>query len=125
MISAIHHISLTTDDKELFEKAVKFYTEVLELEVYRTWETGIMIKTGSGYIEIFNHVKGEFIDGAVEHFALACDSIDETIEKVRKAGFKITKEPKDVVIPSEPPIPARIAFFTGPLGEKVELFFEK
>ena len=46
------------------------------------------------------------------------------MEAARAAGAPITTEPKEIVIGSEPPMPARIAFFTGPAGESVELFDE-
>jgi glyoxylase I family protein len=34
-------------------------------------------------------------------------------------------EPKDIVIASEPPYPARIGFCIGPVGEEVEFFCVK
>ena len=61
----------------------------------------------------------------MNHYAFATDAVDEIIEKVRHAGYEVTMEPVDKVIPTEPPFPIRIAFFTGPCGESVELFHER
>jgi len=40
---------------------------------------------------------------------------------IRKAGYHVFLGPKDITAP----VPARIAFCTGPLGEEIELFSEK
>ena len=47
------------------------------------------------------------------------------IEKIEKAGYEVTKYPKDVVIPSSPEIPARIAFVKGAMNEQIELFHDR
>jgi glyoxylase I family protein len=57
--------------------------------------------------------------------AFATDNVDDCVAAVRAAGYPITVEPKDITIPSEPPLPARIAFCRGPLGEEIELFQEQ
>ena len=44
---------------------------------------------------------------------------------VREAGYEVFIEPRDIVIASEPPFPARIAFCRGPLQEEIEFFQEK
>ena len=125
MIRGIHHVSLRCDDPDLFTKAAEFYCDVLKLKVARQWDRGIMIDTGNGLIEVFNNQHGDFIKGAVAHFALASDNVDADIERVRQAGYSITREPRDIVIRSEIPFPARMAFCIGPLGEEIEIFQEK
>ena len=50
---------------------------------------------------------------------------DECIRRVREAGYQVTVEPKDVVIPSEVPFALRVAFCVGPLGEEIEFLQEK
>ena len=47
------------------------------------------------------------------------------MEAVKAAGYEVFIEPKDIVIASNPPFPARIAFCRGPLGEEIEFFQEK
>jgi len=57
--------------------------------------------------------------------AFAVKDVDACVEAVRAAGYEITVEPNDIVIPSNPPLPARIAFCIGPVGEEIEFFCEK
>ena len=87
--------------------------------------TFAMLQTGSGIIEIFASAESRLEQGAVRHFALATDDVDSAVRAVRAAGYAITVEPKDLVIPAQPPYPVRIAFFIGPVGEEVELFQER
>jgi glyoxylase I family protein len=47
---------------------------------------------------------------------------DAATEQARRIGGEITVEPKDVEIPSAPPVKARIAFCKGPDGESIEFF---
>ena len=63
--------------------------------------------------------------GALRHLALAAEDTDACVAAVRAAGYEITMEPTDIVIPSNPPYPARIAFCIGPVGEELEFFHVK
>ena len=125
MITGIHHVSMKCDSMDDFLKEKSFYCDLLGLAVKREWNEGIMIDTGNGLIEIFHNGTGTRSIGAVRHFALASDNVDEDIVKIRNAGYEVFIEPKDIVIQSDPPFPARIAFCRGPLNEEIELFQEK
>ena len=125
MIHGLHHVSLKCRERAVYEKARDFYCRVLGMRVYREWETGMLVDTGAGYVEIFCNGEGETRQGAVRHLALACDNVDETAEAVRAAGYEIFVEPKDVVLPSDPPVRARVAFCRGALSEEIEFFDEK
>lgn len=61
----------------------------------------------------------------IHHVSFAVDDADQCIDVVRKAGYEVFVEPKDVVIASMPPLPARVAFCYGPLEEEIEFFAEK
>ncbi len=124
MIKGIHHVSMKCSDPELFSEAVSFYKDILGMKLLRRWDAGVMLDTGGGLLEIFNNGEGSRETGAVRHFALAADNTDEIIDRVREAGYEVFIEPKDIVIASDPPLPARIAFFRGPLNEEVEIFQE-
>lgn len=124
MIVGLHHVSMKCGTAEDFERAKGFYCGVLGLPVKREWPEGVLIDAGDGLIEIFSNGKGETGKGAVRHFALKTDDADMDAEKVRQAGYEVFIEPKDIVIDSTPPHPARIAFCVGPLGEEIELFQE-
>ncbi len=129
LIKGTHHVALKCESTEEFNKVISFYTEILDLAVLRSWgegaEAGIMLSTGNSILEIFAAGKESSSTGTIHHIALATDDVDTCVETVRKAGYPITEEPHDIVIPSEPGFPARIAFCTGALGEVIEFFDEK
>ena len=129
LITATHHIALKCHGAEQFEKMVDFYCNVLGLELTRRWGTadlpGAMIDTGNGTrLEINANAVDDPGQGALRHLALATPSVDACVEAVQKAGYEIFLGPKDIVIASEPPLPARIAFCRGPVGEEIEFFQE-
>ena len=125
MITGIHHVSLKCGTTKEFEKAKDFYLDVLGFAPVREWPEGIMIDSGNGLLEIFSNGPGVKSKGAVRHIAFGTDDVDGVIEKVKAAGYEVFIEPNDIVIRSDPPFPARMAFCCGPLGEELEFFQEK
>ena len=128
-VTGIHHIALKCCGVEEFEKTVCFYRDILGLRVVRSWGEGdgqaVMIDTGDAMFEIFANADDRLGAGALRHLALAVEDTDVCVEAVREAGYQVTMEPNDIVIPSNPPYPARIAFCVGPVGEELEFFCEK
>lgn len=122
MIKGIHHVALKAESMEKYEAAKRFYIEVLGLKLLREWPTGCMLDTGGGIIELFNNAPEALPQGAIRHFAFYVDDVDAAAESVRAAGCTITTEPDDRLLKSEPPLPIRICFFIGPLGEEIEFF---
>lgn len=127
-IHGIHHAALKCCGMEEFEKTIAFYRDVLGLTVRRTWgrgeNAGAMLDTGSGLMEIFANGRERLAQGAIRHIAFAVENVDACVDAVKQAGYPVFVEPKNIVIPSEPPYPARIAFCVGPVGEQIELFQE-
>lgn len=127
LICGIHHVALKCDGTAEFEKTLDFYQNTLGLELVRSWGegegAGAMLSTGDGLLEIFASGK-KLPQGAIRHFALRTQRVDDCVAAVRAAGYPITVEPKDIVIASNPPFPARIAFCIGPAGEEIEFFQE-
>lgn len=128
LICGIHHVALKCDGTAEFEKTLHFYQDVLGLEPVRSWgegeNAGAMLSTGDGLLEIFASGR-KLPQGAILHFALRTERVDDCVAAVRAAGYPITVERKDIVIASNPPFPARIAFCTGPVGEEIEFFQER
>ncbi len=128
LICGIHHVALKCDGTAEFEKTLHFYQDVLGLEPVRSWgegeNAGAMLSTGDGLLEIFASGR-KLPQGAIRHFALRTERVDDCVAAVRAAGYPITVEPKEIVIASNPPFPARIAFCTGPVGEEIEFFQER
>ena len=128
-IKAIHHVAIKAKGLEEYKKTIEFYNGLLEMPIVREWGTeespAAMVDTGAGLLEIFANGNEVPTEGALRHIAFETDNVDDCIECVRKAGYEITMEPKDIVIQSNPPYPARIGFCTGPVGESVEFFCVK
>ena len=128
-ITGIHHVALKCQGVEHFEETLHFYRDVLGLAEARRWgegaKTAVMLDTGAGYLEIFASGEDRLGSGALRHIALAVEDTDACIEAARAEGYKVTMKPTDIVISSNPPYPARIAFCIGPVGEELEFFCEK
>ena len=125
MITGIHHISMKCGTEAEFREAKRFYLDVLGLQAKREWPEGVMIDAGNCLLEIFSNGAGIRSKGAIRHIAFGTDDVDGMIRKVKEAGCEVFIEPNDIVIRSEPELPARMAFCYGPLGEEIEFFQEK
>ncbi len=125
-ITGIHHVALKAFGSQEYEKTVSFYCDILKLPVVRVWgaagSRGTMLDTGAGLLEIFENGTDRPAQGPLRHIAFAVEDVDACTEAVRRHGYPITVEPNDIVIESEPPYPARIAFCIGPVGEEIEFF---
>lgn len=129
LIKGVHHIALKCHGVEEFEKTIGFYRDVFGMEVIRSWGegagSGMMLSTGNSLMEIFANAENDLPQGAIRHFALATDDVDACVEAIKKAGYEVFIEPKNIEISSDPVFPARIAFCIGPVGEEIELFCER
>lgn len=127
IIQGLHHVSLKPAGYAAFRKTVAFYQEVLGLPLIRAWGEGdtsaVMLSLGNSILEI--SAAGTEVPpvGAINHFALATADVDAVAERIRQAGYEITVEPGDRQPKADYPI--RIAFCVGPVGESIELFYEK
>ena len=126
LIQGFHHVSMKCRKDEEYERVIKFYTETLGLSVSRTWGAdevnGAMIDLGNGWIEIFCNRNADADTGIIRHIALETKDVEACVAKVKEAGYEVFIEPKDLLIPSQPPVQARIAFCFGPLHEQIEFF---
>ncbi len=125
MIKGLHHVSLKTCSDEQYDRVKKFYSELLGLPIIKECEACALFDIGSGIVEIFRDGKENLNQGAIRHFAFSVDDVDEYIETVRKEGYEIFIEPKDVLIGGDVNFPARVGFCKGPLGEDIEFFCQK
>ena len=120
-----HHLAVSSCD---FDKSVKFYTEGLGFTPKARWGEGngraALLDIGDGsHFEIFANGKpGEPVNEKLVHFAFKTSDPDGAYKNALAAGAVSHMEPKDVAIPSEPPMPVRIAFVKGPDGELLEFF---
>jgi glyoxylase I family protein len=126
--AGFHHVAIAARD---FDRSLDFYRRVLGFAEVRQWKgkeghRAAMLDTGDGsLLEVFERPAWDAPrEGSILHFALRCAEPDVVIERVRDSCAVVTMEPKDITIASDPPLPARIAFFKGPDGEIIELFRE-
>ncbi len=124
LVKGIHHYCIKAP-KEKRPEIEAFYTGLLGLPLKREWEAGYMFDAGNALIEVFYTDDEPRPQGTIYHIALATDDPDACLEAVRKAGYEVKVEPKDIVIPSKPPVKARIAFAFGPVNEELEFFCER
>jgi len=126
MIKGVHHIAVKPT-AEQYESTVEFYTKLLGFEVKKSWgdpeRPCLMVSCGDNTcMEILPGGCQTPKVGPLAHIAFDTEKVDEMLEKVRDAGYEIIKEPTDVSLGGKP---CRIAFFYGPVGEEIELFWEK
>ena len=125
LIKGVHHVCMKCCTPEQFDEVQKFYGSVLGLTEVRRWAAGVMYDLGGSLLEVFSNGAEALPQGVWQHIALATDDVDACVKAVSDAGYAITMEARDIVIGSEPPLPARIAFCIGPMGEEIEFFCEK
>jgi glyoxylase I family protein len=127
-----HHVAIKVAD---FDKAVAFYTGAMGFVERARWGEGeksaILLDCGDGnFFELFagaspagaDKPDGPAPSGEIMHVALRSEDVDGAIAAARAGGAEITMEPKDVAIPSSPPMNVRIAFCRTPTGEVIEFF---
>ncbi len=125
-IQGVHHIAIRPTEEQ-YRKTVDFYTRLLGMEVINSWGDPecpcMMVSCGdNSCIEILNGETVPAAPGPLCHLALATDRVDEIIEEVRAAGYQIKAEPRDGNLGGQE---IRVAFFYGPVGEEIELFWVK
>ncbi len=124
MITGLHHVSMKCTGEEL-DRVKDFNIGMLGFHPVREWPEGVMLGCGSALLEVFATGSGTRKKGALRHMAFSAEDVDGIARKVREAGYEVFLGPKDILIRSDPPLPARIAFCFGPLGEEIEFFQEK
>lgn len=116
-----HHVFMKVKD---LNKSIEFY-KALGFVEKTSWGEGagkmILLDTGDGNYFELGQGDGE-AGGPYLHVALRTNDCDKALELARSLGVEVTMEPKSLDIPSNPPLPVRIAFFKGPDGEVIELF---
>lgn len=123
----VHHVAVHTTQ---YETTVGFYTDLLGMTVSREWTAPdgrrlALLDIGCGsFIEVIAFPTGTPQPEAGQqhpwmHLALATSDPDGVWQRAVEAGYPSVIDPKDVSLGG---LEARIAFFSGPNGEVIELF---
>ena len=126
-VTGLHHIAVQTHD---LQASLRLYHELLGMPIVNLWGGGerkmALLDTGNGaHIELVAPAGLTAPDPAppaappLLHLALATPNLSASVELVRAGGYQVTVEPKDVQLGI---VPAAVAFFLGPNGERVEFF---
>lgn len=123
----MHHIAVQTHD---LDASIRLYRDVLGMSVVNQWGAPerrmALLDSGNGaHIELVAPVGALPVAASdspsppLLHLALNTTDVRQSVERVRKAGYQITIEPKDVLLGQ---VHATVAFFSGPNGERIEFF---
>ena len=121
MYKGLAHIGIMTDDPE---GCAKFYIDNLDFRLMHVADRGdfkiAFVENGGVILEFIGRGRRE-AEGTIAHFCFEVVNIDKTVERLIKNGVKCDSE-KANVMEGLLPFPVKNFFFTGPAGEKVELF---
>lgn len=132
----LHHVALAVRDREVYERTVMFYRDVLGLSPVRQWSKPprhiTMLGFGNAILEIVFGAEGSGT-GALPHMALTVEhpeDVDELLERCLAFGCALERPAADVEGvedgsggPGET-FRLRNGFCTGPAGESLEFFYE-
>ena len=127
MKNGLHHVALSAVN---LDQTVDFYQKAFGFTLLRRWgekkPAAMLDMGGDAILEIFSGAdEGEESGSRWLHIAVKTDDTDGCYEAALAAGAAEETPPKDIVIPTEPAFPARIAFVRGLNGELIEIFCEK
>lgn len=124
----VTHIALNASD---FDRSIQFYTEGLGFTVFRSWgKPGrriALLDSGDGTcIELFSDAQtgtpNGTLAGGYAHLAFHVKDAEAAFNRAVQFGAGPKTPPKQVDIPSDPMLPVKLAFVTGPDGEELEFF---
>jgi len=120
-----HHLAIASAG---FEASIRFYTEGLGMRQIAAWGENegraALLDIGDGsHLEIFANGSAEAsANERFVHFAFKTTDPDAAFANAIAAGAKEKMPPTTLAIPSDPPMPVRIAFVFGPDNEVLEFF---
>lgn len=130
----MHHVGMSVQNREIYDRSVAFYRDVLGFSVKRRWFSPprhiTMLDMGSGVLEIVFGAEGTGT-GTFAHLAVGVedpDMVDVVLERCRAWGCAVTRPAGTVEVVEDGEngrsFRFRNGFCTGPAGEQLEFFCE-
>lgn len=121
MITKLEHVGIIVRD---MDKSIEFYQKVLGLTLrQREWITEKVELAFLYYsnqqsmeVELIGGKLAETTEGIVNHLAFSVENIEEEMTRLKQLGVEFDNDIPRVVLGG-----VKIAFFTGPDGEVLEL----
>lgn len=128
--AGVHHVAVRTT---AYDRTIEFYRDLLGMPIVAEWQAAdgrqlaLLAIGGGSHIEVIGFAAdAEAVEGGQQHplmhLAIATTDPDVVWQRATAAGYASVIDPKDVTLGA---IEARIAFFEGPNGEVIELFWQK
>ncbi len=121
LVTGLAHIGIMTDDAK---KCANFYVNHLGFHHHYSYKAGELVlefvENGGCVIEFVQSGK-ENNAGIVNHIALEVQGIEALVQKLRGEGIVFETE-EITKMPDFFPNGVKNIFFTGPAGERIELF---
>lgn len=123
MIHKMEHIGIIARD---MEASIHFYTEILGLQLVNRVHLNESVELAFLSFPGQEDVQVELIgrdpsdiatEGLVNHLAFTVTDIEGVISRLKQAGIEVSEQWPETILDGK-----KIAFFTGPSGEKLELF---
>ncbi len=121
LVKGLAHIGIMTEDAK---GCAQFYIDNLDFHPFYSFKAGELViefvECGGLVLEFVQAGKFEHA-GVVNHVAIEVQGIEKLVEKLRSKG--IVFETEDITkMPTFFPNGVKNIFFTGPAGERIELF---
>jgi len=129
IFKGIHHLSIAVSEKEIYDRTIAFYRDVLGCSFVRSWGKDprhiTMLDAGNCIIELVLGGEGSG-GGCLSHVALEVatpEEVDTVMQRCLEAGCVLTRSVVDVepVEDSGHTFRLRFGFCTGLAGEQIEI----
>lgn len=121
MKTGFHHVALRVPE---FDKALAFYTEVLDMKIRAQWNNAALLQMDDGgHLELFAGTDPipESVSAGYFHLAYKVDDVDAALALAAEHGAPTTIQPKNANIGG---LDIRCGFCRGLGGETIEFFKE-
>ena len=126
----LHHVGIAVQNRDTYERTVKFYRDIIGLAIVRSWSSGAkhitMLDLCGGMLEIVYGAEGEGT-GTLAHLALGVEHPEDVQNMLNRCvGFGCSVMRSAQSVEAEEDTGRRFRFWndfcTGPAGETLEFF---